>query len=983
MAVATAQPAAADGLFGKTKTPDYYEANAREHFRHFRWAEGKKMLDEGWEMYGSLSVMNELMGRYYYHYKMYDKARFYLVRALRDDDTNTQAREILVNVEEETHNYSSAICYINELLERNPYSRGWWRRKINIYRKLGNNTEANRLLTRLQQIYPNDEVVKKDVVYLNEQRLIKQKRDGDNNGMLESLQNLIKAYPNNPDYYMNLSNLLLQTGRNAEAAEITGRGARITKSLQLMKKHAAILTEQGKYTEAINYLRDCIRTYGATSLNSTINEIELSAAEAAQLNDPYTSMAKVYAKQRNSDALHYLLNTAISRGYYDDALMYINYAKQDRGVTNDLLYKEYIVQRRLGNKSAAFGLLERLYKRDPNNEEIREYLAEMHYEAGVEMMNMEQYGDAISELLFVQDNAVEADVRRSAMLRLFNCYRETKLYPQAHEQLEKIKTTLDYADYDLQKAALYYVEGKTEAALNVLEAAYNSETDPNRALLISSQYGEYAIPYVKNMIERGMLSAADKAIKEALLICPTNIDLLHMALTTSDLLGNTTDYREMVAAGRERYPDDPFFITKEAGLVDAQGDHEGALAMLRPQLDVFQGDSTIARAFAEFSLNAATEQSKAKAYNKAIATLDTALVFNRGDRELLYNKGLIYEKMKLYDSAYVYQKYYRPTLMDFQDHKKHLEELQGRNFPNQVTVEYQQARPGDEDIISANAYVTYARRERYDEYTASVAYAGRDGSTDTSLTDDEQESGGTGIQLGFDWTHHMKNDKWKRWSYTIGGAWSSKYFPRFQVRGNITREFDNDWTANIHASYRNIKVYAQRYAWVYNTEKESSSDPDFILTKDGWNDHYKGLWQLGVGAEKTWTNIIMIGSADALMLNAKLYFNVSAKGQFFPIDGSRTHVYATAGLGNAPQTELLDNSMPAGFEKLNTFVGGGLMWFFNKHIAGTLSGTWYTMYRSSEIYSGIWGSESAALTSSNSSNYKNMFYVNAQVIVMF
>lgn len=967
-------------MFTKYRTSDYYEANTREHFRHNRWAEGKKLLDEGWKLYGDLSVMNELMGRYYYHYKQYDKARFYLVRALRDDKTNTQARETLVNVEEETHNYSSAICYINELLENNPYSRGWWRRKINIYRKQGNHVEADRLLTRLLQIYPNDNVVKKDIAYLNEQRLTKQRRDGDLSGQLESLQNLVKAYPNSTEYYLPLCNLLIQSGRNGEAAEIAGKGARLTGSVELMKKRADILAEQGSYTEAINYLKECQKTHRAASLTSAINEIERMAAENAQLNDPYTSMARLYAKQHSAEALTYLLNTSISRGYYDDALMYINEAKGKNNASQDLLYKEFIVNRRLGNKNAAFSILTKLFALNPNNEEVRDYLSEMRLETAKEQMAAGLYKDAILDLLFVQAYAVENDMRSSAMTRLYNCYMETKQYEKAHEQLKELKSQYDDEYYAMQYATLLKTEGRTEAALAALAEAYSKTNDPQQARLIAYQYEEYALPYIKNMIDRGMIRSAHKAVKNALLICPTSNDLLHQAITTSDILGQKDYYEEMIHAGSAKYPDDPFFIVKEADLLSAKGDHIGAVKMLRPALDTYIGDSALVRAFSENSQKLAMDQAKAKAYTSAIATLDTALLFHHHNRELLYTKGVIYEAMHNYDSAYVYQKYYTPTLMDFREHSRHLEELQGQSFNNEITVTYQQARPGSEDVISANAYASYLLKGENNDFTFSFSYAGRDGSAGENLTKEEMESGGTGVMLGLDWHHRFKDSPW---AFTVGASWASKYFPEITLRATVEREMWDTWLFNIHGSFRRIHAYTRNYQWVPNSEKYYPTDPDSVYIATGWKHKYETLIQVGLSAQRTINRFVVQGAVDAFAMKSKLYFNGQLKGQFFPVEGSRTHVFAAAGVGNAPQTELLDYSMPAGFSKLNTFVGAGVTWFLNKHIAAGVAGTWYTMYRSQEVQTGVWGYNNLGIDTSTTTDYKNMYYIQAQVIVTF
>lgn len=968
-------------IFTKYRTPDYYEQNARDHFRHNRWTEGKLMLDEGWKDYGDLSVMNELMGKYYYHFKEYDKARFYLVRALRDDATNTQAREIIVNVEEETHNYSSAICYINELLERNPYSRGWWRRKINIYRKMGNNQEADRLLVRLNQIYPNDEVVKKDIVYLHEQRMIKQKRAGDINGQLESLQGLVQAFPTNPDYYLPLCNMLLQTGRNSEAAEVAGRGARLTGSITLMKKRAAILTEQGMYTEAINYLKECMRAHHIPSLQKEIDEIERTAAINAQMNDPYTSMARVYAKQHTEESLNYLLSTSMSRGYYEDALMYIKDAEKRKGETHKLLYMEFVANRRLGNKSQAMALLNKLFKMDPKDEDVRGYLSEMRYDAAKDAMTNDMYEEAIPELEFVEQYAVEPEMRYGAMTRLYNCYFELKQYTKANEALEKLKDKYHYDHYILQKAALCKADGRLEVALNTLFAAYEKETDEKMAQLIAYQYEEYALPYIKDMVQRGMIRNAHKAVKNALLVAPTSNELLHLAITTSDMLGMKDDYADMVRAGKEKYPDDPFFIVKEAGLMDAEGDHAGAVKMLYPQLEVYLGDTVLVKAFSAFSRNLAMDQAKAKAYNSAIATLDTALVYNHSNNELLYTKGLVYEAMHQYDSAYVYQKYYKPTLMDFREHSRHLEELQGQGFKNEVTITYQQARPGSEDIISANAYASYLKKGERNDYTFSMAYAGRDGSSADDLTKDEMESGGTGVMLGLDWHHRFRNNS--PWAFTVGASWASKYFPVITLRATIEREMWDTWLINAHASYRSIKAYTKRYKWIENEERTSDADPEYVYVSDGWKQKDAPLTQFGLTAQRTIPQFVIQGGVDGFIMNNKLYFSGQLKGQFFPLEGSRTHVFAMGGIGSAPQTELLDQSMPAGFSKLNTFVGGGLTWFFNKHIAASLSGTWYTMYRSQDIQTGIWGNEEYSVDKSSSTNYKNMYYVQGQIIATF
>ncbi len=965
--------------YSEDHTPDYYEANVREHFRNDRWQQGKALLDEGMKTYGTMSVMNELAGWYYYHVKNYDKARFHLIKSLRDDTSNTHARELLVNVEEETKNYSSAICYINELLEENPYSRGLWRRKINMYRKQGNEVEADRLLTRLRQIYPNDEGVKKEYAGLAERNFIKNKEKGDLTGQIDNLKELIKYEPKNTEYYLALTNAYLKSGRTTEALETATAGANVTRNPEIIRKKASILAEEGRYNEAMAYLRECQKTSNSPAISSMLTQLQMDAAQAAQMNDPYTAMAKVYDSQHSAEALNYLVNTSIARGYYDDAINYLRDARKSRGETEEILYKEYIVHRRLGNRGTALGLLTKLYNRNPHNSDVMEDLAQMRYEQASELMYTGQYSEAIPNLQFAADMTADEELKKSALSRLYNCYYETKQYSLASDRLDQLYQLFDYEMYTEQKARLFNEAGRTKEALATLANAYNSTSDPAKLRSLSYTYEELALPYIKNMLQKGMTRQAYLASKEALLVCPTSIDLLHQGITTADLVGNTKGYEELVAVGRARYPEDPFFMVKEAAIYSKSKNYEAAMNLLRPELNYYPGDTTLVKAYSENSMLFALNLSKEKDYLRALSTIDSALVFNAGNRELLYTKGIIYESMHEYDSAYYYQKYYQPTLTDYREHGHHLEELKSQGYRNELTLQYQESRPGDEDIQTANAALIYTRKEERNDYTFSFNYAGRDGMSSENLGK-EMESGGTGIQLGFDWTHRFR----RPWTSTLGAAWSSKYFPQLTFRAALSHDFRNDWTGELHANVRRLHAYSRNYKWMENTEWDGINPDDRIIyAPTNWQHNYRTLWSAGINVMKTIDLFNIAVGADAFYMSKRIYFNGNAKMQFFPKEGSRSHIFAVAGLGTAPQSELLDSSLPVGFKKLNTYVGAGGLYVFNQHLAGSLSGTWYTMYRSQSLQAGIYDPVAPVFESTTLTNYKNQFYWQANIIISF
>lgn len=114
---------------GKQEKVEYYEKSVKDLFVDDKWEEGRAILMEGLKLYPESSELNELAGSYYYQLKDYDNARYFLVRAVKETPDNVTAKNLLINVEEETGNYSSAICYVNELLEITPYWQGLWKKK--------------------------------------------------------------------------------------------------------------------------------------------------------------------------------------------------------------------------------------------------------------------------------------------------------------------------------------------------------------------------------------------------------------------------------------------------------------------------------------------------------------------------------------------------------------------------------------------------------------------------------------------------------------------------------------------------------------------------------------------------------------------------------------------------------------------------------------------------------------------------------------
>ena len=70
------------------------------------------------------------------------------------------------------------------------------------------------------------------------------------------------------------------------------------------------------------FVKSRMRTNRDGHLVRFYNLLLAEAANAARMNDPYVLYGKVYETSKSDEALDYMLNTAVTRGYNDDALLF-------------------------------------------------------------------------------------------------------------------------------------------------------------------------------------------------------------------------------------------------------------------------------------------------------------------------------------------------------------------------------------------------------------------------------------------------------------------------------------------------------------------------------------------------------------------------------------------------------------------------------------------------------------------------------------
>ena len=311
--------------------------------------------------------------------------------------------------------------------------------------------------------------------------------------------------------------------------------------------------------------------------------------------------------------------------------------------------------------------------------------------------------------------------------------------------------------------------------------------------------------------------------------------------------------------------------------------------------------------------------------------------------------------------------------MEESDFKHHLDLLASRGLRNEVSLEYLQGRYGEADVITSVATASYTRKAKNNNYTGRINYAGRDGNAEKTNAE-EEVPGGIGLQFWAEWEHEFK----KPWRTTASLAYATKYFPKIAANIKLEHDFKNDWTADIHAGYRLITTYSRSFKWDSSTFNENTqSNGTWVF--NNWENNNRSLLNIGLGASKTIPYFNLGGKADAFLLSSGIYFNASAIAKYFPFDDNRASIFATAGVGTAPETGIIDNALPNSFEKVNSMVGLGGTYMINKNLSVGLDGTWYTFYNQTNYRQGT----EQQFTDFTQTRYKNLFNVHLQLLLRF
>ncbi|MDR2221136.1 MAG: tetratricopeptide repeat protein [Flavobacteriaceae bacterium] len=887
---------------------DNYFVAVNQQFKKGNWEAGKGLLDKGIKEYPNDSDLRMMLGKYYHQNKQYDKARYELSKAIELTPTNIDAKQILVNVEIETKRYSSAICYVNEILEVSPYLKSLWKKKIELFELQGNHVEASRLRKRLYQIYPTDVDLKKDYVYGMETEAAESRKVGDYDKSIEWSRKLVQESPNDASYYLVVINDYLKAGDKQSALSFTERGLHLfPKNTQLINKKVGILEEQKRYDELLAFLQ-------ANKLKKQYDYYVLEAARNAKLNDPFVLYSKTLSgNPGNEEAFNYVFTHLIATQQYEEALVTLSNYRRVKGASKGLALKELQVYTRMGNISKVNNLTKNLHQQYGNDKDIAIAYDKVILEEAKAAMFDEQYNEAISKW-FLISNSEDKEIKRLAGIGLYNAYYNKGDYNSALYQLNQL-SKVNTSDLTLQvkKSDIYFKQKNYAMALAAYEEIFVQAVPEQRVFYLKG-YEDLCVAIVKSQKEDFLYYESLHTVKRWLTQDATNNTALKYASNLSIQVKKTEDAIAYLQKGVDTYPEDVFFKAKLAEMQGQKEDDYARLYMdLVNELDKNPYHELLLNTYASISEKYSLQLIKNNQAAQAIEKLDEALCYLPDSKELKYTKGLALEKQKKFAEAYYYQSFYEPGLIELDSFKQHLQFLNAKAAKNEVGMQYLLSRFEDDSKIRSIASFEYTRHEINNSYTVGVNYTGREE--------------GKGVQGHIDWAKNWSN----KFSTKLDIAIADAYFPKFAVNGSVFKTFNlfGGMEFELGAGYRKFQI-----------------DPINDLNKDS-------MYNIVIGATKETELFRLNTKVNNFFMGGEWMYNLSVNAKYY-LSSPKNYITALVGVGSSPDVELIDYQLYNGFSVLNTNVGGGFGWMLYKNISANLLGTWYNYKAGDMAYKNLY-----------------------------
>ena len=891
---------------------------------------GLQLAPEDLDLKTLLGAANLQLGRY-------DTARYVLKQVYEKRRKNTDVLQYLVNIEQTTQRYSDAICFVNELLEITPYSRGWHMRKIAIYKEMGNFEEAERALKRIYQIYPNDSELKEEYNYImigDGNKALENKNFEDANKIYKTI---INNTPDNKDAYIGIIRNELSKGNPEAALQYTNRSLlELPLDRELVEKKIGLLETLGRHEEAIVYIEsEKIRNAFPDIYNETRPYLMQQSASFNEFNDPY-EINKKLAETGNSVALDYVIKNALGKGYYVDAEYFLNIALRRSPNSKDYLIKQMELYKATLNTEEYNKAVLELHEKFPTDTDITYAYNKLMYDTAKNYVINNQQQLALPIFL---DLVSSPDFQKEAEQQIYGIYISQGKYDEATDQIDKlIGLDPNNPDFLRRKSTLYQEMELFDDALEITRSLeQNYPLNQSYPALYVDQTVAYATYLMREQRYRAVLPVVEDGLSRE----NNNKRLLDIAINAASAI---PDYQRGINYGLSAlsfYPNNKNFKLKLSNLYSQNQEYAKAKGVLDTLRTTYIYDRKIKNALAEVLFYRAKAQEEEGLVEEALVNYDSAVSLNPDDRGslmrmvnlhivqkpnneslefineklqerpddnfLMYKKGIVFELLKQYDSAYYYQKFREiDNPFEKQEWNLVLETLRAEQLQNQIAATYLQATSDSIAFSTSLASLNYSRKYEKMSYGADVNYAAR--------------TSGIGVQGGVNVSRIFTETIYADVGILVG----SRFFPKFKLYGNAYKGFKSGYQAQVGLSFARLQ-----------------NDQNYFTLSLGGSRTWEDIW-VNARLSLSPTSVPFVDDSTIpstttfqsffytnLMVQARI--NVNARKDYFSVIVSG---------GSAPfdqQLEFQDNTF---LNFTNVMVGAGYMYHMTPRSSLLVNGTW-------------------------------------------
>jgi YaiO family outer membrane protein len=868
--------------------------------------------------------IKEYLGKCYMELGQLDRARMILIEVLKSSPRRVDARHYLINIETQKKRYYSAVCYANELLEITPYAKELWLKKVQLYTLMDNRVEANRTAKRLYQIFPEDINVKSLYNNILKDDALRLSKGGDLSTAADQYEKILEVSSTDVDAYLNLINSYIKMGNYPAALSVADRGLQaIPYNTSLLDKKIGLLDETQEYQKAMSVIEDRLRKEDSAHYREMLAYITDKAARFYKNADPYVLYGKVYERNPgNREAFDYLLGTAIQRGDYQAAEELLRKGLKSSPNSKELLAKQLYVFDAQNKLEKSGTTVEKLYALYPNDTDVREKYFSWIYEKAKTDFNDRSYKDALWGFLKVSETP---EYGKYASQYLFAIYTAQKSFGNASKTIDSLISKYPgESQYVLNKVDLLMEMESFQPAYLLAKEQLEKHPDKPELKYI---YASSSVNYIKHLNKTYDYPTAKTVADELLQKFPTNTDAFNYAVSARIAM---KEYDQAVSLINNNPSALQAFDMKMklAGVYSESGNHLESAKVLKdlstqyPYNDSLRNNLVEEMLLHAKSLDDSTRfDQSVNVYNevrqidpknvtaaikltnilidrnqldRSMQIVDSTLLYRKDFPDLLYQKGLIYEKMGNYALAREnHAKFMRPT-EKAAENKERLDYLEAKGLKNQVNISYLSATSDSTYFINTSVATLEYQRDINSRNTAiaRVNYAAR--------------KTGVGVQGEADWYHTFKNKS----SFLANVGVSNQYFPKFKAGLSFYQPFAKRWQLEIGARYARLQ-----------------SDSNLVA----------GVLGLEHSFDKVWVNLKGLVLKDD---NNNFYNTILAQARFY-MRNDRNYITTMASVGTAPEDQRLYFQANTFTSYVNTMVGAGYNHFINPRTSFGIQGNWY------------------------------------------